>query len=131
MRVRRVVFAVVLAGSFILGTHYVAAGRQLEVFALFLALTSCVYGGAALTPAGVKHGAVELPFVILVFACSVMGLLVSALWVAVGYVAHGALDLLHHYRKIQTPVIDAFPPICAIFDGAVGLFVLWRWAQFG
>jgi hypothetical protein len=121
--------AIALAGSFILGTHYFAADSELEVFALFLALTSCVYGGAALTPVGAKYGAVELPFVLLVFASSVAGQLVSAVWLAVGYFAHGGWDLLHHYGKIQTPVIKAFPPICAIFDAAVGLVALWWWTQ--
>jgi hypothetical protein len=130
MRARLVTFALVLAGAFILGTHYLAEGRQVEVFALFLALTACVYGGAALTPAGARYGAVELPAVVLVFASSVAGLVASPAWIAVGYLGHGAWDLLHHYKKVRTPVIEPFPPICAVFDAAVGLFVLWLWAPF-
>jgi len=33
------------------------------------------------------------------------------------------------YKKISTPVIKAFPPMCAIFDAVVGLFVLLWWAR--
>lgn len=121
----------VLAGGFIVGVHALAGGSQQEVFALFLALTACVYGGAALAPTGASYGRVELPIVVAVFAASVAGLLVSPLWVAVGYFAHGAWDALHHYQKIRTPVARWLPPICGIFDLVVGLFVLWWWVRVG
>lgn len=130
-QVRLAVIGLVLAGGFILGVHALAGDGQAEVFALFLALTACVYGGAELAPAGARYGRVELPVVVAVFAASVAGLLVSPLWVAVGYFAHGAWDALHHYQKIRTPVAKAFPPICGIFDLVVGLFVLWWWIQLG
>jgi hypothetical protein len=130
-QVRPAAIGLVLAGGFILGTHTVAGGHQQEVFALFLALTACVYGGAALAPAGTSHGRVELPVVVAVFAASVAGLLVSPLWVAAGYLAHGAWDALHHYQQVRTPVARWFPPVCGIFDLTVGLFVLWWWMQAG
>lgn len=127
MQTKIVIFAVALAASFIAGTHFLAGENQLEVFALFLALTACVYGGAALTPAGTRFGVVELPFVIVIFSASVAGLILSPFWIVIGYLAHGGWDLLHHYRRIKTPVIRSFPPICAIFDVAVGMFVLFWW----
>lgn len=126
-----VVGAPALAGVFVLGVHALAGDRQLEVFALFLALTACVYGGAALSPAGTWYGPVELPVVVAVFGASVAGLLASPLWVAVGYFAHGGWDLLHHLRVVRTPVVRAFPSICGIFDAAVGASVLWWWVGLG
>lgn len=129
--VRLAVIGLALAGGFILGVHTLAGGHQAEVFALFLALTACVYGGAALVPAGVSYGRVELPVVVAVFAASVAGLLASPLWVAVGYLAHGAWDALHHYQKVRTPMARWFPPVCGIFDLVVGLFVLWWWMRLG
>lgn len=48
----------------------------------------------------------------------------SPLWLAAGYLAHGGWDLLHQYQTIRTPVTRAFPPICAIFDFVVGVFIL-------
>lgn len=130
-QVRLAAIGLVLAGGFILGVHALAGDGQREVLALFLALTACVYGGAALAPAGAGHGRMELPVVVAVFAASVAGLLVSPLWLAAGYLAHGAWDALHHYQKIRTPVLRAFPPICGIFDLVVALYVLWWWAQVG
>lgn len=123
-QVRLVIFGFALAGAFILGTHLLAGDRAHEVFALFLALTACVYGGATLNPGATKSAAAELPVVSAVFALSVVGLVVSPLWLAVGYLAHGGWDLLHHYQRIRTPVIRAFPPVCATFDFAVGVFIL-------
>lgn len=54
--------------------------------------------------------------------------MVSPLWVAVGYLAHGAWDLLHHLRMIRTPVVGWFPLVRGVFDAVVGLSVLWWWA---
>ena len=66
-----------LALSFSIATHFFAGEHQLEIFALFLALTSCVYGGAVLTQAGAKYSLIELPFVVIVFVTSILGLLFS------------------------------------------------------
>jgi hypothetical protein len=129
MDAKIVIVAIALAAAFIAGTHGLAGEARLEVFALFLALTSCVYGGAALTPAGARFAGVELPFVAVVFTSAVAGLVVSPLWIAVGYLLHGAWDVLHHAKTIETPVLGVFPPLCAIFDAVVGSFVLvwWLW----
>lgn len=67
MLVKIIVTGIGLAISFIVATHILAGQYMLEVFALFLALTSCVYGGAILTPAGAKYSYVELPFVVSVW----------------------------------------------------------------
>ena len=129
MRARPVMLGVALAAVFIVTTHALAGDHRLEVFALFLALTACVYGGAALTPAGTAFGAIELPFVVLVFACAVAGVVSSPAWIAAGYLAHGGWDLLHHLDRIRTPVIRAFPSVCAVFDILVGGFVLLWWLR--
>lgn len=129
MQAKLVIFGVALATTFLVSTHFLAGTNQLEVFALFLALTASVYGGSALTPAGTAYSAIELPFVFLVFVSAVAGLLLSPIWISIGYFGHGGWDLLHHYRKIKTPIIPAFPPICAVFDTAVGGFVLLWWLQ--
>ncbi len=120
--------SVALAASFIVVTHVLSGKYLPEVFALFLALTACVYGGAALTPAGAKFGNVELPFVLIVFTASILGLVYSILWIAVGYFIHGTWDLLHHFGKVKTPMLRWFPPMCAIFDFLVGAFVVAWWA---
>ncbi len=129
MSAKLIITSVALAASFVGGAHLFLGAYQLTLFCLFLALTSAVYGGAALTPAGARHARVELPFVMVVFACSVAGLVVSPVWVAAGYFLHGGWDFLHHKHHVKTPVAKWFPPLCAVFDGVVGMSVLVWWAR--
>jgi len=116
-----------LALSFAIATHYFAGSYQLQIFALFLALTSCVYGGAVLTPAGAKSSLIEFPFVVVVFISSVLGLIISPLFLAAGYLIHGAWDMSHHFKRVETPVVVWFPPLCAAFDFLMGAVVIWLW----
>jgi len=116
-----------LALSFAIATHYFAGEHQLEILALFLALTSCVYGGAILTPAGTKYSLVELPFVVVIFISSILGLLFSPLWLAAGYLLHGVWDLGHHFNHVKTPMVKWFPPLCAAFDLLMAIFIFWLW----
>lgn len=127
MKPKLVLLAIAGAGTFIIGTHYFSGEYLPEVFALFLALTACVYGGASLVPAAAKYGQIELPFVIIVFLSSILGIVYSVTWIALGYFLHGLWDLLHHFKKIKTPILRWFPPICAIFDFVVGAFILLWW----
>jgi hypothetical protein len=92
-----------------------------------LALTSCVYGGAILTPLASKYTVVELPFVMVVFIAAVLGLLFHPLWLAAGYAVHGVWDGMHHFMKVQTPIVKWFPPMCAVFDISISLFIIWTW----
>lgn len=86
-----------------------------EVFPLFFAVTACVYGVGALTPAGQKYGAIELPFVLLVFLTSVLVVLTSTVWIAAVYVIHGGWDVLHHKYIIGTAQIVAWFPDMRLF----------------
>ncbi len=121
------ILSIALAATFIIGTHYFAEMHQLKVFALFLALTSCFYGGATLTPSGAKYLKIEMPFVVIVFMSSFLGLILSPVWIAIGFFIHGFWDVLHHFNKVKTPVVKWFPPLCAIFDVLVGIFILAWW----
>lgn len=127
MHLKMVVTGLGLALSFVIATHYFAGENQLQIFALFLALTSCVYGGAVLTPNGARYSLVELPFVVVVFISSVLGILVSPFFLAMGFLIHGIWDMFHHLERIKTPIVNWFPPFCAAFDFITGLFILWLW----
>ena len=129
MKTKFIITGIALAATFIASTHFAFTEYQLEIFSLFLALTACVYGGAALTPAGAGFGSIELPFVVVVFLCSTLGLVYSPVWIAVGYFLHGVWDILHHLHKVQTPLVRWFPPLCAAFDIVVGGFVLIWWSS--
>ena len=80
-----------------------------------------------MTPAGARFGKIELPFVVIVFFASVLGLIVSPLWLAAGYFLHGAWDVLHHVKRVTTPIVPWFPPLCAVFDLVVGAFIVSTW----
>ena len=125
MPIKIIVSGFGLAISFVVATHFFAGAHQFKIFALFLALTSCVYGGAILTPAGAKYSFIELPVVIVVFVTSIFGLIFSPLWLAGGYVLHGFWDAMHHFKKVQTPIVKWFPPLSAAFDILVAIFIVW------
>ena len=127
MRLKMMLTGIGLSLSFVIAIHFFAGGYQLQIYALFLALTSCVYGGAVLTPAGARYSIVELPFVVVVFVASVLGLLVSPLFIALGYFIHGAWDVAHHVERVNTPIVKWFPPLCAAFDFLMCLFVVGLW----
>ena len=127
MPIKIVISGVGLGLSFAIATHYFAGAHQLEIFALFLALTSCVYGGAILTPAGAKYSFIELPFVIIVFTLSILGLVFTPLYLAIGYLVHGVWDSVHHFRKVHTPIVSWFPPMCAAFDVLMAFVIVWLW----
>ena len=130
MQLKMAVTGFGLALSFSIATHFFAGEHQLEIFALFLALTSCVYGGAVLTQAGAKYSLIELPFVVIVFVTSILGLFFSPLWLAVGYMLHGVWDLGHHFNHVKTPMVKWFPPLCSAFDLLMAIFIVLLWYVF-
>lgn len=127
MQLKMAVSGIGLGLSFVIAAHYFSGENQLQIFALFLALTSCVYGGAILTPAGSKYSLLELPFVVVVFVSSILGLLLSPIYLALGYLIHGAWDLSHHFKCVKTPIVHWFPPLCAAFDFIMSMFIFWLW----
>ncbi|MCB0333014.1 MAG: hypothetical protein KDD55_05910 [Bdellovibrionales bacterium] len=116
------------ASALFLGfTHFLFLSEAPIVFSCFLALTACVYGGAALTPSGATYGRVELPVVGVVFFTAILGIIVGPVWLAVGYVIHGAWDILHHNKCVGTPIVSWFPPVCAVFDFIVAGTIYFWW----
>lgn len=95
-----------------------------QLFALFLAYTACVYLGAALSDSRVKWITIEFVLSCAFFNLAFLGLIFSPTWIAVGYIVHGVWDILHHPRLIQTKVVNWFPPLCAVYDFVVAIFIL-------
>ncbi|MDX6612814.1 MAG: hypothetical protein QOD75_2000 [Blastocatellia bacterium] len=95
----------------------------LQLYALLLAYTACLYAGAALSDGRASWLGVEVGVSAVIFGCAFLGLWQSSRWLALGYVLHGLWDLCHHPRRIRTRVVDWFPPICATFDFAVAIFI--------
>jgi uncharacterized protein DUF6010 len=97
---------------------------SLQLYALLLAYTACLYTGAALSDGRPFWLSMEVGVSVLVFGCAFLGLWQSSRWLALGYTIHGAWDLCHHPKRIRTRVVNWFPPICATFDFAVAIFIL-------
>ena len=65
--------------------------------------------------------------VMMVFVAAAVAAFRGRLWIAAaGLVGHGAFDLLLHGHLVANPGMPAWwPPFCAAFDVAAGLFLAW------
>jgi hypothetical protein len=70
----------------------------------------------------------ELAVPAAVFACCLLGMAASPVWLAFGYALHGGWDWLHEARFVSTRVAIWFPPLCAAFDFVVAVLVL-EWVR--
>ena len=104
--------------------HLTGKPQSLQLFAVFLAYTSCVYAGTALASGKQPWLAIEGLFSLAILACAWLGLIGSPLWISLGYGLHGLWDLAHHPKAISTKVVRWFPPLCAVFDFVVAIYVL-------
>lgn len=127
MSFKLTLIAAASSAAFIGFSHLLFPSDTPVVFSCFLALTSCVYGGAALTPSGAAYGRVELPVVGIVFFAAVLGIVIGPEWLVIGYAIHGAWDLLHHNKCVGTPIVSWFPPLCAVFDFIVAGAIYFWW----
>lgn len=115
-----ILLALLLIKTFIMFTSPIAY----QLFALFLGFTACTYLGAALSDTRLKWISVEFAMSMLFFTFAALGLIYSPIWLASGFILHGLWDTLHHPKMIKTKIIKWFPPLCAIFDIIVAVFIL-------
>jgi hypothetical protein len=117
---------VLLAVFAIVGLHWPLESEALNGLALFLAFTGCVYPGALLAQQARPWVAgSELGVGVGLFACAWLGVAHHPLWIAGGYLGHGAWDWMHHSGSVPTRVASWFPPVCAAFDFVVALYAAW------
>jgi hypothetical protein len=126
MRLRATLLGLSAAVAAVAAVHLPFPTYSRLVLALFLAATGCVYLGALLAQSPRPATALaELAVAGAVFACALLGMTTSATSLAAGYILHGVWDWLHDARVVTTKVAAWFPPLCAAFDFAVAVFVLW------
>ncbi|MGV3487313.1 MAG: DUF6010 family protein [Tuberibacillus sp.] len=94
-----------------------------QLFVLFYSYTACVYLGSALSDSRIKWISIEFLMSIVFFTLAFLGFVSSPLWVVLGFLLHGTWDLLHHPRVIKTKVVRWFPPLCAVFDFVVAVYL--------
>ncbi|HEX5724305.1 MAG TPA: DUF6010 family protein [Longimicrobiaceae bacterium] len=95
-----------------------------DLLALFLAATAGVYVGMAINDGRRTILWLELLPAAATFAFAALGLWGPTWWTAVGFLFHGAWDVLHHSYTVKTDVRWYFPPFCAAFDWAVAAVIL-------
>ena len=98
--------------------------RAYELLAFLLALAAGVYVGFGIADA--SAGEVRLQWLVaLLFIClAALGLWISPLLLAAGWMLHAGWDWLHHGRVLRTRAPGGYPALCAVYDVIVGLFVL-------
>ncbi len=90
VKLRAALLGLVAAVVAVLGIHLPFPAFSQLVLALFLSLTACVYLGALLAQAQSRGTwTAELAVATAVFACSLLGMAASTVWLAVGYAIHG------------------------------------------
>jgi hypothetical protein len=116
---------------FLLLARRAGAAREMWLYAIGLALAALVYvafalaGGAA--PAWV---ALELGSLLFFSLLALLGLRVSAWFLALGWAAHAAWDLLTHGTQGASLFVPAwYPAVCAGFDLLLAGYLILRAAR--
>ncbi len=119
--------ALALAAPTVLIGSLIEKPNGVQLFAVLMFGMYSIYGwGYAFADGRVREIVTELSFFSLGAALSFLGLWASPIWLAVGWFAHGAWDLLHHpvARVIRTEVPEWYTAGCSAYDWIIGAFIL-------
>lgn len=95
---------------------------------MILGAAAGVYVGFAVSDGRARELRVEAAVAVVFIIVASTGALMSPLLLAIGYVAHGVWDLLHHPKAVKTKVAAWWPPACLIYDWVISGFIVYRWA---
>jgi hypothetical protein len=95
-----------------------------DLLTLILAFTGGIYAGAAMRTGAARRGAAEFAVGAVMLVVAALSLWWSPIWLAAGFGAHAAWDLVHHFRGGAPGVHRGFPSFCAAFDLAVAAMVI-------
>jgi hypothetical protein len=127
MMIKPILGAMALAAAVILVATFLPDPQALVLFAVLLGLTAGVYIGFGMADGRSWEQSVEIGVGLLFFAVAALGLWVSPMVIAGGFLAHIVWDLLHHPRRMGTIVTIWYPPICAMFDMIIAGYIGIRW----
>jgi hypothetical protein len=123
-----------MAAGFALGLVAVAYSALAErndalVFnAILLAWIGSVYLGFAVAEGRRTSIGVQAISALLFLEIAYYGYqLDSRLLLGIGFIAHGAWDLLHHDNRGPTRVRSWYPPLCVVADIVIGIPLLAEW----
>jgi hypothetical protein len=97
------------------------------LLAILLGMIASVYLGYALNDGRLRAFQVEYVGMVVFAALATVALARhSAVLLALGYLAHGLWDLLHHRRNVDTRMPRWYVPLCLGYDTVVAIYVLIR-----
>jgi hypothetical protein len=96
------------------------------ILALLLAAASGIYIRYAFIRREAPLVTVELIFMILFGVLAVVGIAVSPMFLALGFLLHGFWDLAHHPRYIRTSGPAWYQPMCLAFDWGIAAYIVVR-----
>jgi hypothetical protein len=102
--------------------------RDEQWAAVLLAIIAGAYIGFAANDG--RHSANIIEFLVSIGfgILAIVGLALSPLLIAGGYVAHGIWDLLHHHHGPHADTPAWYIPFCVVYDVIVGAFLfVWWW----
>jgi hypothetical protein len=95
--------------------------------AVDLGIVAGIYIGFVLADGSPRSIIVETAWASATAGAALLGLLVSPIWLAVGFFAHGTWDVIHHapVKVIRTRgVPNWYAPACLLYDLPVAALVL-------
>ena len=99
----------------------------LELLSIVFGGIAFVYFGFVLIDGRRREMFIEFGNIGLTIALALLGLWIAPYWLAIGYLAHGLWDALHHPRGVQTNIPRWYIPFCLTYDWVVGVFILLWW----
>ena len=118
---------VILGGVTLLIPSLLARDTAFGLLAILLGMIASVYLGYALADGRLRAFQVEYVGIMAFTALATIALARhSALLLALGYLAHGLWDLLHHGRGVDIRMPWWYVPLCLGYDTVVAIYVLIR-----
>jgi hypothetical protein len=121
------VTGVILGGVTLIIPSLLSADTAFGLLAILLGMIASVYLGYALNDGRLRAFQVEYVGIVAFTALATIALARhSAALLALGYLAHGLWDLVHHRRGVDTRMPWWYVPVCLGYDTVVALYVLVR-----
>lgn len=99
-------------------------GKALDAIGMTLAVIAAIYIGFAIADGRKNILLLECLIAGLFLGLALFGMWGTPVWLVVGFFAHGLWDVLHHPVAIQTKVRKWYPPVCALYDWIIGVYLL-------
>jgi hypothetical protein len=121
------VAGVIFGGVTLIIPSLLSRDTAFGLLAILLGMIASVYLGYALNDGRLRAFQVEYVGIVAFTAVATIALARhSALLLAIGYLAHGLWDLLHHRRSVDIRMPWWYVPLCLSYDTVVAAYVLVR-----